>query len=343
MSLAAVSVTSAQERTALTPVLSRYEQLQNWTATLAVHTETDTDPAVYFNSSADEVREMQAKGLLNLVEDRLLVFRFLNGSCNVHSEIDDKWRARAFGGTFLEVPIEDRTFLPGRTEQSVLVELRDRRGGVIKASDRFPDSWTIDIALGLRLIGPQQWLSEDDFRGAKIVSQDQDALVLRFEAAERTHELRFERRFGYALTQYRVTTPQAAHPSSQEIVCSDFRRIEGVYIPFKMVRAVSYVDSQKKERHPYVWTTIVRDFVLNDPQNTPENMLLVWDAGMMPLDTRVDVNIRVGPTSRPLTDAEIAAQVGNAQDRKADLEQRAKERIEAARGANATTAAPRTP
>jgi hypothetical protein len=343
MSLAAVSVTSAQERTALTAVLSRYEQLQNWTATLAVHTETDWDPAIDTHASAEELKKRQQEGLLNLTEDRSLVFRFLDGSCNVHSEVDAKWRDRAFGGTFLELPIEDRTFLPGRAEQSVQVDNRDRPAGLIKASDRIPDSWTFDIGLGLRLIGPQKWLTDADVRRAKIVSQDDSGVTLQFETEQRIHEARFEKRFGYAVTEYKSTFLQENVSASQRVVCSDFRKIDGIYIPFKMVRSVTYIDTQKKERHPYVWTTIVRDFVLNDPHNTPENMLLVWDAKMTPLDTRVDVNIRVGPTSRPLTDAEIAAQVGNAQDRKADLEQRAKERIEAARGANATTAAPRTP
>jgi hypothetical protein len=138
--------------------------------------------------------------------------------------------------------------------------------------------------------------------------------------------MRFEKKWGYALGSYRIEHPRP--DESEEIVCSDFRREGDVFLPFKVVRTSTYRDSTGELRHPISSSIVVQKYVLNDPANTKEGMLITWPAKARVIDVRTDTRIAIGPTSRPLPDDVIAAELERQLKDQATLEDRARSRIE---------------
>lgn len=148
------------------------------------------------------------------------------------------------------------------------------------------------------------------------------------------HLLRFDRNLLFALVYYRCSNSTGA---SVEIVNSNFHRYGDAFIPGTIVRTSNLPSSSGKIRHPLVFTIIVQDASVNDPQNTMARYAVVWPAHLQLFDARTSDPIDVGPVPRSLTDDDIRHQLAERRVHDLMLEDLASQRIRQALAAQPTT------
>jgi hypothetical protein len=288
---------------------------------------TDFDPAIA-NQQGDE-DDVRKYGL-NRREDEHIVFRFRRGSAVVETTLDNDALANAKRQGIPAVQFRAKSISPGRSEDLSRVVVNGKVGGLISGPTAVPPDWTLDVGLGLRLLGASGWLDISDLTAAERSSDAENSvtLVLNDHYGLR-HELTFNKSVGYALVRYRRKWPTKAEPY-ELIECSDFRRIGGVFVPYLITRFNIYRDSVGELRQPITRNFKLLSFVFDAqaPTTAPEPLMITWPGGATVRDMRTEVMIPVGPTSRPLTDAEIAEEIILQEGKRTDLEKRARDRID---------------
>jgi hypothetical protein len=269
-----------------------------------------------------------------------LSFSFLNGNAFYDREADAKtlnyWAAKGLPAIARH---RESISATGRIEELTTQCLANGKrpsfGGVRQLSEFSPDD-TIDVALGLRLLNGRQWLTKDDLGAMEEIQQPDSAIVILHatDGHGDVHELRFDKRLLFALVYYRCTNPHGAYV---EITDSEFIRQGNVFIPGKIVRNSSMVDSSGKVRHPLVFTIIVKHASIGDPTNIPSHYSIAWPAHLQLFDARTNDRIEVGPTTRPLSDEDIRQQLAEKQTRELMLEGLATQRIRRALDSAPTT------
>ncbi len=326
------SLADAVDRAA---IHARRDALQNFTATFRLETDYDFDPNV----------PLPKEIIQNLPRKRREIsegaFSFLSESARSEIVMTPETQKKCMD---LGIPANAR-LIEARSSTGRFEQLTEdlgvtgkitRVGGISETID-FPEEWTLDLALGLRLFREQAWLTKAAIGDAKEgPSPDRNLLILQVQGNNGlVHELHFDKRLLYALAYYRGTF---ADGTFEEIINSDFQRQGETYLPQKIVRRSQYTDSSGKPRHPITRTLTIAKYVLNDPQNVPSRFLIDWPGGLKLFDTRMNEIIEVGSTTRPLSDDVIRRQL---QERKLSVkesEQDVEKRIEQVTGVKPATA-----
>jgi hypothetical protein len=269
-----------------------------------------------------------------------LSFSFLNGNAYYDRETDARtlnyWAAKGLPAIAKQ---QESISATGRIEELTTQHLANGKrpsfGGVRQLSEFSPDD-TIDVAMGLRLLGGRQWLTKDDLGAMEEIQQPDSAVVIlrTTDGGGDIHELRFDKRLLFALVYYRCTNPHGAYV---EITDSDFGRQGNVFIPGKIVRNSNRMDSNGQVRHPLVFTIIVKHASIGDTTNTPSRYSIAWPAHLQLFDARTNDRIQVGPTTRPLSDDDIRQQLAEKRTRDLMLEDLARQRIRSALDGARTT------
>jgi hypothetical protein len=306
---------------------ARQDQLQNVVLQCDEVRTYNIDPAVAAKAPS-HFRQPQVD--LVRKETSALTFTFLNGSARYDREVDDDtlryWAGKGLPAISRQMQTVSAT---GRVEELTMQRLQDGRraffGGIRQLSEFSPDL-TIDLAIGLRLLGGRQWLTHEDFAEMKeLPSVDPAIIILRStEADGHIHELHFDKRLLYALVSYRCT---GSHGANIEISNSSFHRYGNVFIPGKIVRVSNIVDLTGRQRHPLGYILTVTHAVINDPANTEARNTISWPAHLQLFDARTNDRVAVGPTTRPMSDDDIRQQLAERRMQELTFKQIASERI----------------
>jgi hypothetical protein len=317
-------------------IAAHQDQLQNIAIECREVRDYNIDPAVV---ETTPFRFRQVPIDLKRSEASALLFSFLNGSA-LYDRVTDPatmnyWAAKGLPAIARQTISISAT---GRIEELTIQRFADgilRSFGRVRQLSAFPPDDTVDVALGLRLLGGHQWLTKDELRAMDEIAQpDSEVVVLqKSDGAGDVHELRFDKRLLFALVYYRCTNPSGAYA---EIVNSDFQRHGNVFIPGKIVRSSNILDSNRQVRHPLVFTITIKRASIDDTNNTPSNYSIAWPAQLQLFDARTNDRIEVGPTTRPLTDDDIRNQLEEKRSQYSVLEDLASQRIRQALGQPAT-------
>jgi hypothetical protein len=322
--LIAVTTGETVERAA---IAAHQDQIQNLVMTCEETRAFDVDPAVI---AQEPLNFRQPKIDLKRTEMSTLRFTFLNGNVCYDRATDAQtlgyWTSKGLPAIVRQIQTVSAT---GKIEELTTQRLANGKprsfGGLRQMSEFAPDI-TIDIAMGLRLLGGRQWLSKDDLSNMQEIQQPNPNLVIlrALDGAGHVHELHFDRSLLYALVYYRCTNPHGAY---LEITNSDFWRHGTIYFPGKIVRSSSIADSTGQIRHPLVFTLKVKDAVVNDAENTPDRYAIAWPAHLQLFDARTNDRVDIGATTRPFSDDDIRQQLAEKHARQLTLEKLATDRI----------------
>jgi hypothetical protein len=308
-------------------IAAHLDQLQNIAIECSEVRDYNIDPAIL---QSIPFRFRQVPIDLKRSEASVLLFSFLNGNALYDRKTDlgtlIYWAAKGLPAIARQTTSISAT---GRTEELTTQRFVNgdlRSFGRLRQLGAFSPDDTIDVALGLRLLGGRQWLTKDDLGAMDEIQQpDSEIVILHVsDGSGDVHELRFDKRLLFALTYYRCTNPTGAYA---EIINSDFKRQGNVFIPAKIIRSSNILDPNRQVRHPIVFTITVERALVGDPNNTTSNYSLSWPAHLQLFDARTNDRIEVGPTTRPLTDDDIRQQLEEKQRQDAALDALATQRI----------------
>ena len=232
-----------QEDISRAAVLAHLDQLQN--LTMKCHLDTvHNAPSGAAVADGDETYDF--------------AFSFLNGSARLdtataHETLADLQSKEAPGFAWQTSTIS----ATGKMEW--LADQVDSKGnhrpvGGISQIDAFPEQWTVDIGLGLRLYRGLHWLTKRDLAaGKEIPGENSDLFIIQIPGDNgMLHEMRFSKKLFYALVYYRCTFPSG---SFEDVMNSDFQQIGNVFLPRRIVRQGNLVDQRSgKLIHPLVHT-----------------------------------------------------------------------------------------
>jgi hypothetical protein len=259
-----------------------------------------------------------------------LTFSFLNGNARYDRMTDQAtlkyWVSKQLPAIVNQI---ETISADGRVEQLTTQQLVNGKRlsfGGFKQLDRFSPDDAIDIALGLRLLGARQWLTKQELNAMQEVPQpDQSIVDLQAQDGNgHIHELRFDRRFLYALVYYRCSS---ANGASVEIKNSDFHEYGNVFIPGKIVRTSNLRSTNGEIHHPLVFSYVVTGASVNDENNNASRYVITFPANLLLFDARTNDQIKVGPIARTFSDDDIHRQIAENQARQAMFEQLAERRI----------------
>jgi hypothetical protein len=309
-------------------IAAHQDQLQNLNIYCDESRAYDVDPA-WAAQEAPNFRQPRID--LKRTETSGLKFMFLSGNAYYDRETDAKtlsyWAAKGLPAIARQIQtITSTGRIEELTQQRLANGKRPSFGGLRQLSEFSPEI-TIDIAMGLRLLGGRQWLTKDDLNSMQeIQPADSRFVVLRvLDGGGHVHELRYDKQLLYALVYYRCTN---SHGASVEIVNSDFHQYGSVFVPRKIVRTSNTMDSKGQIRHPLVFTFTVKNASINDPRNTPDLYSIEWPAHLQLFDARTNDRIEVGATTRPFSDEDIRKQLAEKRVRQLMLEKMTTERIQ---------------
>ncbi len=273
-------------------------------------------------------------------EGSTLTFSFLNGNAR-YDRTTDQTTLKYWASKKLPAIISQTQTISagGRVEEVTTQQLvngkRPSFGG-FKQLDKFSPEDTIDIALGLRLLGAHQWLTKDDLNAMQEVPQSHESIVdlQTQDGSGHSHELRFDRNLLYALVYYRCST---ANGASVEITNSNFQQYGNVFIPGKIVRVSNLPNPSGEIRHPLIFTYTVSNAFVNDTHNSANRYVITFPAHLLLFDARTGDEVAVGPVARAFSDDEIRQQIEDRQQRQAMFEKLARQRIDQALKSNPST------
>jgi hypothetical protein len=337
-SLGIAGTTARADEVATIALQSRLEALQNLAATFDVRTDYDMDPHT-LDRLPPFYRRQALELPLHRSETGTAAFSFFKGDARL-----EYWSSEQTTQDYINagVPCFTRlieTMSPSRSErwaEQQTPQLRQVSNGTISARGDFPEDWTLDVALGLRLLHSSEWMSNEALSAAKpIESGNPQLYVVQLPGVNgRVHRLTFDPRLRYALVSVRTTFIDG---SFQEINNSNFKQYGQLYLPLQVVRTTQYIDSQGKMRHPFVRTLTIQKYVVGDPNNCESMCFITWPKNTEVLDARINEPIQVGDSDRVLTDDAIRAQLTERAQKEQQLEQQAKDRL-----GNLETSAPST-
>jgi hypothetical protein len=201
--------------------------------------------------------------------------------------------------------------------------------GAVSETAEYPILLAMDLALGLKLYQEPGWLTPERLEAAEVVpGTDADETVLRIKTAGGTvHSLSFSKRLGYALTHYHIEYPQPE--SFEDVVCSEFKEVGGLFLPFRYVREGTYRDTGGRLRHPIVTTLTVTKYDLSHGPDADDRFTFKWPRGSSVADRRNKATIRVDVDGDRLTDERIFTLLQEREENDRKLEDKAAREVEA--------------
>ena len=304
-----ISRTAFAQDLARAAIEARLDHLQNIAVSYNMRVDCNFDPKLTI--PVQTFPGYQSKFTL----DSSCIFNFLDGGARQETRPSQATKAY---WTLQKLPVVEKYIetrsLSGRDEQ-LSENLHppappEYVGGIAEGID-ISNDWTVDLALGLRLGREQHFLKKEDIEAAhEMPSTDPNIVVLQIDgndAVGTVHEMHFDKRLFYALVYSRDTNSSSR--SYSEIVNSGFHTIDGVALPYKIVRQTHYVDRSNKPRVPFAWSVDILNYVLNDPKNVAANFLITWPADIRIFDDRIGAELRIGKTARVLSDDDIRQQI----------------------------------
>lgn len=334
LSLGSESFADTFERAA---IAAHQDQLQNLSIECEEVRTYDIDPAVAAKAPPN-FRQVPLDP--KRTEISSLTFQFLNGNASYDRNTDGKtlsyWAAKGLPAIARQTQIISAS---GRIEElttQLLASGNRASFGGLRQLDEFSPDVTIDIAMGLRLLGGRQWLDRNDLNAMELVPNSDPSIVIlhTLDGGGHLHEMRFDKRLLFAMTYYRCTGTRGSYA---EIKNSDFRRYGNVFFPTKIIRNSNVVDIKGQTRHPLTFRITVNSVAVNDVNNTPARYAIAWPAQMKLFDARTNDRIEVGPTTRPLSDDDIRQQLADRRMNQVILEGLAAQRIQRVLGGEPTT------
>jgi hypothetical protein len=308
-------------------IAARQDQLQNLDIGCKEIRTYDIEPEVAAKAPPNF---RQAPFDLKRTEVSHLNFRFLNGYASYDRETDgvtlQYWAAKGLPAIARQTLMVSST---GRIEELTTQLLANGKRvsfGGLRQLNAFAPDITIDIAMGLRLLGSRLWLNRDDLNAMDEIEQNDPTIVIlrALDGSGHVHEMTFDKRLLYAMSYYRCTGTRGSYV---EITNSDFHRYRNVFIPGRIVRNSNVIDSKGLMSHPMTFTMTVTSAALNDPNNSANRYATTWPANLKLFDARTNDEIDVGPTTRPLTDDDIREQLAERRTREVMFKELATQRI----------------
>jgi hypothetical protein len=340
-SISLLPIASRAAADPLLPIESRLATLQNVQARFSSIVQNDPDPALVAAVYARIERPIPQD--VNATQTYNCEFRFAGGAA--------LWRREA-SQSMIDAARSSNTALQsvfvlmigqGRAERLIWPYQSKLPIGDVSTSQEFPGDSTIDAALGLRLIGAQEWLSPDQLRSAGQATSPNGDITLSFkDRSGATHSLRMMKGLAYALVQYHVEYGPQTSQSTEDIDCSDFRVVSGMTMPFKISRHSAYLDSTGHVRHPITTTLVTRQYVLGDPANSADSLHIHWPKGSSIWDKRAQANVVATADDQALTDDMIAAQIQAHDVEQKALLSKTQQRIRSAEERDGATTVPAT-
>ncbi len=212
------------------------------------------------------------------------------------------------------------------------VEHRFGNSGTITNEDRLPSDSVIDLALGLRAKGFDEWLTTEIWSKGAIRDTDTGMVTLEWLPSNSRYQERrkdlwtFDPKLDYALTRYEIQwKPEGSDEfmADTEIVNGDFRLVSGVQVPF-YVSVKSYFNQAGAE--PFLTHSVeiaVDTYQIGDVEENDEAFLIEWPDAAVVLDKRNGQTYVVNDGPKQLTDEVLQAAFGRGLP---DVEERASSR-----------------
>ena len=293
------SAESADPREALK---ARLLLLTNISAEFELHHSHNPSPeamqfAERFNAQGRTSRMQVLSGEENITGK----FVFLDGSSRYESR-------RGKLGTRINV------YLDERVEGLIQGANSDVTRGLISNTKPLPEEEIIGYALGLRLHLNEHWLGSRSFEGVSTATAPDGLLRLEIRDASNenvTHIWTIDPSKSYALVRYQVLfrpkrpiEPGRDQPGASRLMLDirnlSFTSVDGIDLPKTIHCSVFHHAADGTRRERRTSTLNVTKYIINDPMNTKESLLIVWPVGAIILDERTKTPIRVDSKARTL-------------------------------------------
>jgi len=206
-----------------------------------------------------------------------------------------------------------------KSYSSSRAEHRFGNNGTIKDTGRWPSDSTIDLALGFRAKGFDEWLTMVVLNEGTFHETDAGTVTLEWRPSDSKDKNRrkdrwtFDPKRGYALIRYELQwKPEGSDDfvTDTEIINGDFQTVSGVQVPFS-VSAKSYFNQAGAE--PVLMHSVeiaVDSYRIGEIEESDEAFLIEWPDGAVVLDERNGQTYVVKDGPKQLTDEVIQAAFG---------------------------------
>lgn len=172
------------------------------------------------------------------------------------------------------------TFTEGATQQLVV---RAKPLGSVDSRPTAPEIRAVDLGLGLRKGYRGDWMTSADILSMDISRDAQGHVVLREVGAHgQPYEWHFDPSLGYALIQHQRRYQEPPYPPVNDVVASDFRLVDGVLLPHKIVERIIHTNGDVVR----TWEATVKAYALRPLDNVPDSYQIAWPMGTKVLDAR---------------------------------------------------------
>ncbi|MHB1766638.1 MAG: hypothetical protein ACYCUV_02155 [Phycisphaerae bacterium] len=197
------------------------------------------------------------------------------------------------------------SFMPSRTETLTYGYHSSHRpvGAIMNATNRrLPYYSTIDLALGLRALGSQHWMSAQDIRHMAVGPPNGN----RFFMSEQSRggvALRWNWLWHQGKVELRELTAARNDMIYQRIQCSKFHTISGMSLPGR----IEETDWEPNGKHAMMYHAVLTHirYQIGAKSNTAKSYYIVFPKGAGVLDERINQEFNVESGPRRLTDKAI--------------------------------------
>jgi hypothetical protein len=182
--------------------------------------------------------------------------------------------------------------MDNKTEQLIWKLGQPPMGGV-KSNQNLPEA-DVELGLGIRIRNNNNLRIDTKLlQEMEVEFPDADHAVLRWEMTKGTikasrpngiiHKWKLDRKLGYAPVSFMiyVYNLEGKQDLTYEMTMSDFRRVDGLMMPFKMEGKAQKWREGKPEMVQMLFVN-VKEYRFNDPKNIPARYPISWPKGMIP-------------------------------------------------------------
>ncbi len=143
----------------------------------------------------------------------------------------------------------------------------------------------VELGLGLKSCGSNQWLKVSDFERAQIKRESSGTVVVTRDGGHYLHRWTYDSNRGYALTSYELVRDGRVWWALKN---SDFLNVDGLVLPMQMeIRVFKEEDGDTVRTMTKRMT--IHKYSLHHPENTPDKYNIVWPRGTVVYDNRIGV------------------------------------------------------
>lgn len=246
-------------------------------------------------------------------------FSYLEG----RSRYDAHLLSHDRGDVKIDVPVSDtvlqiRTYSKDRAEMFNRTKTRDSEitAGEIRNELALPKDPYLETALGMRIVGSGERLAAESISEMEVTFSDEVHVKLSPINEDRVRsELVLSPKLGYAPVSF--TIHSAVHGRIiLQMDMSEFKNVNGLMLPHK-IDAQRYAYYKGKEKLKAIAKTItVREYRIDDPENTPDKYRIKWPDGTYIRDRRSETTWKVvnGKLTNPSVERLVAEAVNETGD-----------------------------